>query len=496
MGVGGEIHAATHGYFAGALFAGGSGVVSGNGTSSGTYYFGTAANGKYLNYDTANFNLVGSSFKIADTTASSSPTTGALTVAGGVGVSGNISVGFDAASSSVRFGDASVGPHLIGRRSSDGSLLIGGGQALIEFHGNNPLKLINTTASTSAATGALTVAGGVGVGGGIHTIGDIFVGQGTGQGVVRFGDNSNNYLWYNGTNFILNGAKLNITDATASSSPTTGALTVAGGIGIAGTMNAGNNITTGASSASASVFFGNTGTKYLNYDSVNYYLKGGSLNVQNTDGTGTLLLGNSNQGYFAWQNTQTLLQMIPGGYYWSILTAVGQLNWVANNAVAFSSNFNGDFTITGANATKPGGGAWAAASDSRIKNELGDYTRGLAEIAGLRPIYYTYKGNDTPEAPAHLKSDPLNEDSASKEPLTVPYPNSLHLNVAKAGTKYAGLIAQEVEAIIPEMVTKRSAFIDGAAVDDLRDLDTTPLIFALINAVKELKARIEVLEAT
>jgi hypothetical protein len=32
-------------------------------------------------------------------------------------------------------------------------------------------------------------------------------------------------------------------------------------------------------------------------------------------------------------------------------------------------------------------------------------------------------------------------------------------------------------------------------VDDMRVLDTTPLIFALVNAVKELKARIEVLES-
>jgi hypothetical protein len=44
------------------------------------------------------------------------------------------------------------------------------------------------------------------------------------------------------------------------------------------------------------------------------------------------------------------------------------------------------------------------------------------------------------------------------------------------------------------MVTKRAAFIDGVAVNDLRDLDTSSLIFALVNAVKTLAARLAALE--
>jgi hypothetical protein len=156
---------------------------------------------------------------------------------------------------------------------------------------------------------------------------------------------------------------------------------------------------------------------------------------------------------------------------------------------------SGDFQI-GAQGYKPGGGSWADSSDARIKNELGDYTRGLEEIIALRPIYYTFKGNDTPVEPSHEKTgDPEKDAKLAEIPLTVPYPNSTHGVVSKAGTKYTGLIAQEVEAVIPEMVTKRSAFIDGVAVDDLRDLNTTPLVFALINAVKTLATRVEELEA-
>ena len=94
-------------------------------------------------------------------------------------------------------------------------------------------------------------------------------------------------------------------------------------------------------------------------------------------------------------------------------------------------------------------------------------------------------------------SNPASEEDSktSDAPLTVPYPNSGHRIAAENGTRYTGLIAQEVESIFPEMVTQRAGYIDGAAVSDLRDLDTSPLIFALINSVKELKARIDALEA-
>ena len=61
--------------------------------------------------------------------------------------------------------------------------------------------------------------------------------------------------------------------------------------------------------------------------------------------------------------------------------------------------------------------------------------------------------------------------------------------------EFVGVIAQDVEAAFPRMVTQKDGFIDGAAVTDLRDIDTTPLIYALVNAVKELAARLEALEA-
>jgi hypothetical protein len=152
---------------------------------------------------------------------------------------------------------------------------------------------------------------------------------------------------------------------------------------------------------------------------------------------------------------------------------------VANNLSA--NNITTGNVTANFNGYKPGGGAWADSSDIRIKNVQGEYKRGLDDIAKLQPVIYTYKGNDTQDAPDATK--------------TVPYPNSSHAQSAADERKFAGLIAQEVEAVLPEMVTLTSAYIDGVPVDDMRVLDTTPLIFALVNAVKELKARIEVLES-
>jgi hypothetical protein len=134
----------------------------------------------------------------------------------------------------------------------------------------------------------------------------------------------------------------------------------------------------------------------------------------------------------------------------------------------------GDLNITGV-AYKPGGGSWTAPSDVRIKDVLGDYTHGLAEVLQLLPVRYTFKGN-------YSKSKPSDDE---------PPP---HQKLAEEKTEFVGLIAQQAEKPMPEMVTTEVGFIDGKPVADLRVLDTTALVFALVNACKELAARVAALE--
>jgi hypothetical protein len=156
---------------------------------------------------------------------------------------------------------------------------------------------------------------------------------------------------------------------------------------------------------------------------------------------------------------------------------------------------SGNFIISG-NGFKSGGGSWGATSDARIKTVQGDYSQGLDDILALRPVVYSYKGNDTPTADqAGPALDHGDGEIKSETSETAPYPASPHYQAAKDQTAFVGLIAQEVEAIFPDMVTHRAGYIDGEPATDLRELDTSPLIYALVNAVKTLSARIEALEA-
>lgn len=132
-------------------------------------------------------------------------------------------------------------------------------------------------------------------------------------------------------------------------------------------------------------------------------------------------------------------------------------------------------------ALKPGGGSWADSSDERVKTVVGDYTHGLAEVKQLAPIRFTFKGNDTFDPP--------------EAGDTVPYQHSPHQGVAQSGREFIGLIAQPTEQHLPELVTLAEGYINGTKVNDLRVLDPNALIYALVNSVKELAARVEQLES-
>ena len=200
----------------------------------------------------------------------------------------------------------------------------------------------------------------------------------------------------------------------------------------------------------------------------------------------------------------TTVQVLPGpgdaavSLYDSAPTVRGQVLWQAStgNLILFNAIGGGqawmdqatNFFVNGP-AYKPSGGSWAATSDARIKTVTGDYVTGLAEVIALNPITFNYKGNDTPTADG---SSSLFADAKAD---AAPYPASPHYAAARDGTTFVGLIAQEVEPLFPGMVTQRDGYIDGQEVTDLRNLDTSELIFALVNAVKELSDRLTLLEA-
>ncbi|MCB9168881.1 MAG: beta-propeller fold lactonase family protein [Flavobacteriales bacterium] len=101
-------------------------------------------------------------------------------------------------------------------------------------------------------------------------------------------------------------------------------------------------------------------------------------------------------------------------------------------------------------------GSWGVFSDARIKTVHREFTDGLGVIDRLRPVVFTYNAN------APFATD--------KEQV--------------------GVIAQELEEVAPYMVSEH----ESGEFCDLREVDNQAYVFLLINAVKELNARIQQLE--
>jgi Chaperone of endosialidase len=189
--------------------------------------------------------------------------------------------------------------------------------------------------------------------------------------------------------------------------------------------------------------------------------------------------------------TTTAFTTLAAQFFWRSSDSAAGIYHFASGATALIDT-SGNFNVSGATAYKPGGGSWTAPSDARIKRIVGDYQPGLDEVLRIRPIDFVYLGNDTPTADVN---DSMRTADAPKPHVDVPpYPASPHYQVAIDERPFVGFVAQELEQVFPAMVTARPGFIDGEAVTDLRDVDTSSLIFALVNAVKDLKAEIDALK--
>jgi hypothetical protein len=102
-------------------------------------------------------------------------------------------------------------------------------------------------------------------------------------------------------------------------------------------------------------------------------------------------------------------------------------------------------------AAKTTGGSWTTSSDRRLKDVLGEYNRGLADINKLRPISFRYKENN----PRNLPSD----------------------------VDQVGFVAQDVREVFPEAVS------DGD--DGYLDFNMHAINVAVINALKELNDKLD-----
>ena len=115
--------------------------------------------------------------------------------------------------------------------------------------------------------------------------------------------------------------------------------------------------------------------------------------------------------------------------------------------------------------------SWHTTSDRRLKKNIVDSPKGLTEINQIRVVNFEYKEKEEID----MSEFPLADD-----------PIQVRLGKGKEGKVQTGFIAQEVEAILPECINTTTK---GA-----KTVDTDPIVWALVNAVKELSAKVETLE--
>jgi len=115
-------------------------------------------------------------------------------------------------------------------------------------------------------------------------------------------------------------------------------------------------------------------------------------------------------------------------------------------------------------AQKTGGGSWATLSDIRLKRNVCEYETGLQAVLQLNPIEYEYNGKG---------------------------------GTVADGRRYVGLMAGDAIKAMPELVdtVKGKLDPDDEHEIDIQRLDPSALVYALVNAVKELSARLAELEA-
>ena len=164
---------------------------------------------------TSDLHVVGNAY-VSSTTNSTTTTTGALIIAGGIGVAGQI-YGQHANLEDVEADDVTITDTTTSSSDTTGALKVAGGISTQEnLNVGAVAKVLSTTDATSKTTGALIVTGGLGVSKNIHGK-DVFVEDVVSNSVV-------------------------ILDTTTSTSVTTGALKVAGGISTQENLSVGGDV--------------------------------------------------------------------------------------------------------------------------------------------------------------------------------------------------------------------------------------------------------------
>lgn len=174
--------------------------------------------------------------------------------------------------------------------------------------------------------------------------------------------------------------------------------------------------------------------------------KGFLLPRMTTAQVGTLDTATSTNGMLIFDSTTGTVKVQSGGTFTSLLTGTGTANTTTflRGDGAWSNALTGTLTVTTSVTT----GTYYHTSDERLKDNIRTFGRGLETIARLRGVSFDWK---------------------------------------ETGKPSAGVIAQEVEGVMPSAVATGEDGVKSVAYDEL--------MAPLIEAVKELKAANDSLRA-
>jgi len=224
----------------------------------------------------------------------------------------------------------------------------------------------------------------------------------------------------------------------------------------------------------------------------NVFIGGGTVNI--TSATARVALGTDMTASLVCEGGSTALicDGRPGFYsqfsYSSITQRFGfvspsfpggggptawEMDWSGNTHQQGNANIAGQFigTITDpyagiaiatTEAVKGVAGPWIGGSDARIKQNIVPYSRGLAAVLQLNPVEYSF----IPETGL---------DSTRR---------------------HVGIIGQDVQPIMPEMITASSTKIGSLMFNDLLIYNPNALLYALVNAVQELATLVQELKGS
>ena len=377
---------------------------------------------------------------LTSTNAASNTTTGALQVRGGVGIGGNVYIaqdldvaGGDITSSLTSFNLLNTNVTTLNIAGSGTAVTLGNTTGFVNVR--NQFTVTNTTNATSSASGALRVAGGVGIGQ------DLWIGGGTQhQGITTV---------------------TNVTNATNSQ---TGALQVRGGAGIGQDLWVGGIIygsVSGGASVSSSTFVISTAGSALHYlsfvDSNNASLTGEifytTSSVTVVPGTGAVSIGGVTTVTNVTSATSTAsgaLQVRGGVGIGGSMYLQGYLQVGFVNTTSYSTGTNGEIRATNEITAY-------FSSDANLKENIRLIENPVTLINQIRGVYFDWK-------------DDYIESRGGEDGFFV----------RKADV---GVIAQEVEKILPEIVATRDNGYKAVRYEKI-----VPL---LIEAIKALSAEID-----